>query len=126
MLKKVIGIIIICVTGGALLYLDCLNKQEKGSAEQIRMGLDHLRAQGKLRGVAKEAQASQQLAALKQCQLAADNASTAYNVIIHEVAPRKRGQIVMPPGVTEETAKILPAARAECQKMYDARIKEGV
>jgi len=119
MIKKVIGLIVISITGGALLYLDCLNKQEKNSSEQIRLGIEQVRAQGKQRGQAKELLASQQLDSFKQCQLGAEKAREAYGAVIQQLAPRKRGQMLIPQAVRDESEIIYSTAQSECKRNYD-------
>jgi len=125
MIKKLLGIIIIFITGGALLYLDCLNRQEKNSAEQIRLGLDQLRIEGKRRVAAKEAMTGQKQVTLNQCLAAADKARADYTLVIEQVAPRKKGQPVIPPAATAEAEKIWGAAKAECQHAYETQVKDG-
>lgn len=125
MFKKVLGIFIICITGGALLYLDCLNKQEKNSSEQIRLGLEQLRIEGKRRVAAKEAMTDHKQAALNQCLAAAGKARADYTLVIEQVAPRKRGQAVAPQTATAEVEKIWTAAKVECQQTHDTPAKDS-
>ena len=49
MTKKIAGIFLILIATGVWLYLDLLNKQELGSAEQIQQSVESARAEAKTR-----------------------------------------------------------------------------
>jgi hypothetical protein len=123
---SIAGLVIIFICAGALLCLECLNRQEKNTLEQIHQGLDHSRAEVKKRQALRESIAAQQLASLNQCTLAAETADYNYGNIISLVAPRKRGQLVISQAILAEIAKTYPAALALCRQNYETRVAEGI
>lgn len=125
MIKVVSAVALILLAGGAWLYLDCMNKRTQESTIQAQQGLMQIRAEGTRRAEAKATFESNILANLNSCQAAAEKAKLDYVALIHEVAPSKRGKIIIPQAVTEETESILLAARNECQLAYDARVQKG-
>jgi hypothetical protein len=62
---------------------------------------------------------------LSSCQAAAEKAKTDYSNLMQEIMPRKRGQIVIPPSITNGIEALLAAAKAECQQIYDKQLKDG-
>lgn len=45
MIKKIIAVVLIVLTGGGWLYLDYLNKQQLQEAEELRAAMEQARAQ---------------------------------------------------------------------------------
>jgi len=126
MIKIVSGVALFFVAGGAWLYLDCLNKREQDITVQAQQGLLQARAEGARRVEAKTNFASNLLANLTSCQAAAEKAKTDYANLIQQVAPSKRGQIIIPQAVIATTESILAAAKAECQLTYDTHMQKGL
>jgi hypothetical protein len=125
MIKKVIALALIFLAGGAWLYMDCLNRQEIGSAAQLQQGIMQARAEAKKRADSKANNEKNALATLNNCQAAADKAKVDYLSLIEQTAPRKKGVAVIPPGVTEAVEKTLAGAKADCQLVYDNSLKTG-
>jgi hypothetical protein len=133
MLKKLIALVLVLLAGGSWLLLDYLNRQEQGSAEQMRQGLVQARAEAQRRNdedlknkaLAKAGFEKQILANLASCQAVAEKAQEDYMSLIQQVVPRKRGQSVIPKTVADEAEKILLNAKTECQKIYETRLKNG-
>lgn len=124
--KNLVSITLILLSCGILLYLDCLNRQEKRNLVQIRQGIDQVRAEARKRETVKTVFATQQLVSLNHCLKAADTAKSKYTNIMLKMPPHKRDQLVIFQKVMKESEKIYPAAKAVCQQGYEARIKEGV
>jgi hypothetical protein len=133
MIKKLVALVLVLLAGGSWLLLDYFNSQELVSAEQMRQGLVQARAEAQRRSdedmknkaQAKAAFEKQILANLASCQAVAEKAQEDYMNLIQQVVPRKRGQSVIPKTVAEEAEKILVNAKADCQLIYDARLKNG-
>lgn len=125
MIKIVAGVVLICVAGGAWLYLDCLNHHEQALAEQTTQSVAQARTEAKKRAAAKELFEQQINANLTGCQAAADKAHADYAALIQQAAPSKRGQVIVPKEVNEGAAFVLAAAKADCQQVHDARLKNG-
>lgn len=128
MLKQLIGLVLILFAAGAWLYMDCLNKQELGSAAQLQQGIVQARAEAKKRaeiaGI-KVGYEKQILATLSVCQAAADKARADYSSLIEQIAPRKKGVAIIPQAVSNAADKILASAKAECQQVYDTSLNSG-
>lgn len=125
MIKIVGSMAIILLSAGAWLYLDCMNKREQDSTAQAQQGLLQARAEGARRAEAKANQAKILLANFTNCQAAAEKAKNDYVILIQKTAPSKRGQIIIPQAVTDETELILAAAKNECQQAYDAQVQKN-
>jgi uncharacterized membrane protein YdbT with pleckstrin-like domain len=125
MIKVVIAVVLILTSAGAWLYLDCLNKQEQGANEKIHIGIEQARAEAKKRMSAKASFELQINTNLTNCQAAAEKAKADYANLMQEIMPRKRGQIVTPPSITDGIEKVLATAKAECQQIYDTQLKDG-
>jgi hypothetical protein len=126
MIKQMIAIVVVLLAGGAWLYLDCLNKHEKGSAELLHQGVVQSRAEAKKRADMKTNFDAQLATTLGNCNAAADTAKTSYMALVEQTAPRKRGQVLIPQSVADESDKVVAAAKAECQQVYDSRLKSGI
>jgi len=123
--KQVIFLAMILLAAGAWLYLDCLNKREQGGAELMHQGVLQARAEAKKRADIKTNFDTQLATALNNCNAAADKAKTDYMTLVVQAAPQKRGQAIIPQSVINESEKILLAAKAECQQIYDNSLKGG-
>jgi len=133
MIKKLVALVLVLLAGGSWLLLDYFNRQEQVGAEQMRQGLVQARAEAQRRSgediknkaQAKAAFEKQILANLASCQAVAEKAQQDYMSLIQQAIPRKRGHSVIPKTVTDEAEKILANAKAECQQIYDTRLKTG-
>lgn len=125
MVKIVIGIVLIFLAGGSWLYLDCLNKREQVVAEQMHDEVDQARTEAKKRAELKVNFEYQINANLTTCKANAEKAKIDYMLLIQKAAPIKRGQPVISQAIIDEAGMILTAANAECQQVYDARMKAG-
>ena len=125
MIKKTIALVIVLVAGGAWLYLDCLTRQEKRSAEQLQQGIVQARAEAKMRAGIQAGFEQQNRATLSNCQAAADKSKTDYAALFEQIAPRKRGKVMIPQAVTDAAEKIAASAKADCQQAYDNSLKSG-
>lgn len=119
MVKKIVAIILILLSGGAWLYLDHLNKQEQLIAEEARQAMIQAREQAKSRFVA---QIKEDLSA---CQAAAEKAKADFLVLNQKPVPRKPGEFTIPQTATDEADKMLIEATAACQITFDTRSKNG-
>jgi hypothetical protein len=125
MTKIIIAFSLIFCSAGAWLVLDCLNRQELGANEKIHMVIEQARAEAKKRLSAKESFELQIRTNLANCQAASEKAKSDYVILMQEIMPRKRGQIVTPQAITDGVEKIFTSAQAECQQVYDQRLKDG-
>lgn len=133
MIKKVIALVLVLLAGGSWLVLDYLNKQEQVTSEQMRQGLVQARMEAKMRSDAEmqnrvQAKVSfekQILANLTSCQADAEKAQQEYMALIQQVVPRKGGKAITPKTVADEAQHILERTKAECQQVYDTRLKSG-
>lgn len=126
MFKQMLALVFVMLGGGTWFYLDCLTKQEKGNAELVHQGIIQAREEVKKRATIKLAFEKQLVASLTNCNATADKAKTDFMALFEHTAPRKRGLAVIPQTVFDESEKILTAAKAECQKEYDGRMKNGI
>lgn len=132
MIKKIVAVVLILLTSGSWFYLDKLNSGEQMAAEQLHKELDQSRVQAKSRADAKAKFESQILLDLTNCQAAAEKANREYTGLIPQALPhplalpnKKVIQFTVPQTVIDEGAKMLSAAKAECQATYDTRLKNG-
>ncbi len=128
MLKKVIAVVLIALTGGAWFYLDHLNRQQLQEAEELRRAVEQARAQALAQAKAiAEARAkfeAQILADLNSCRADAEKAKGDY-VNQNRTPRRKPGQFTVPQAVADEAVKMLKTANAACQATYDSRLQGG-
>lgn len=131
--KKNIAALLILLAAGAWFSLDYLNKQELGSAEQMRESMMSARIEAKKRAAEDSKRQAEEkirfeqklLSNLAICQDAALKAQSDYIGIIQKISPKKRGLAVLPQSVTNEAEQILESAKAECQIIYDTQLKAG-
>lgn len=141
--KTAIAVALIFLASGAWLYLDCLNKQERGVSEQIHKGIERAREEGKKRAEARVIFERNIIDNLAFCQAAADKSKDEYTDLLQQtvaaiatqqVAPRKRGRAAsgksvpaaVPQAALDAAEKLLESAKTECQQVYDERLKKGV
>jgi hypothetical protein len=74
MVKKIVAVLLILLTGGAWLYLDYQNKQEQIAALEMRKAMEQMRAQAQARAAARAKFEAQLLADLTTCKATADKA----------------------------------------------------
>jgi hypothetical protein len=129
MVKKIIAVVLIIVTGGGWLYLDYQNKQELKAAAELRQSIAQARAQAAARAKAvADAKAkfeAQILADLNACKATAEKAKEDFLTQNQKPVRHKRGQFFVPQAAQDAAAKTLDAANAACQATYDARLKQG-
>ena len=119
------AIVIIFIAGGALLYLDCLGKQEQSGAMQSRLEIEKARSEAKRRASSRVSYDSKILTDLNICKAAAEKSKKDYLDLIPKAVSSKRGPYIIPQAVEAEATSILDAAKMECQQLYDARLKAG-
>jgi mannose-6-phosphate isomerase class I len=119
MLKKIVAIVLILLTGGAWIYLDQLNKQEIMLAEQSRQAMIQARAEAKTRFIA------QIKGDMTNCQTTAEQAKADFLTLNQKPVPRKPGEFTITQAVADEAAKMLASASAICQQTYDMRSTRG-
>ncbi len=129
MVKKIVAVVLIVVTGGAWFYLDYRNKQEIQEAEELRRAMEQARAQAlalaKSMAEAKAKFEAQILADLTACKTAAEQAKQDFLDQNKKPVRRKPGQFTIPQAALDEAAKTQEAANAACQSTYDSRLKTG-
>lgn len=125
MLKILIAVVLAFLAGGAWLYLDCLNNHEQVSTERMHQDVNQVRLEASRRADAKAAFEYQMKTTLNSCQAAADKAKNDYMALIQKVAPSKRGRVIIPQDVLDQTETLAIAAKADCQQIYDALLKNG-
>lgn len=125
MVKLVLAIVIGFSGGWAWIYMDCMSKQEQGSAKQTRIEIEKARAEAQRRALSKVNFESQLLTDLNICKATADKGKKDFMDLFPKAVPRKRGSYLTPQEVEAEAIKILEAARLDCQQLYEARLKAG-
>ncbi len=129
MLKKIVAVVLIVLTGGTWIYLDYLNKQELKEAEEMRQAMIQARAQAMARAkAAEEAKAKFEAtlsAELTSCKAAAEKAKEDFLEAHKKPVRRKPGQFTVPQTAQDEANKAQEAANAACQATYDTRLKSG-
>lgn len=129
MVKKIVALVLILVTGGAWVYLDYQNKQEIAAAEEMRRAMEQARMQAAARAKAvAEAKAKFEAtiaAELTACKEAAGKAHADFLEANKKPVPRKKGQFAVPKAAQDEADKTLEAANTTCQTTYDSRLASG-
>jgi len=125
MIKIISAVVLIFLTGGAWLYLDCLNRQEQEITAQAQQGLLQARAEAARRADTKTASTNNILANLTNCQAAAEKAKNDYAALMLKVAPSKRGQAIIPQAVTDEAEALFTSAKTACQQTYDTQMQKS-
>jgi hypothetical protein len=125
MIKIISAVVLIFLTGGAWLYLDCLNKQQQEVTAQAQQGLLQARAEAARRAETRTTFTNNTLANLTNCQATAEKAKNDYATLLLKVAPSKRGQAIIPQAVTVEAETIFTSAKAACQQIHDAQMQKS-
>jgi hypothetical protein len=126
MVKKIVAVLLILVTGGAWFYLDYQNKQEQIAAVEMRKAMEQLRAQAQMRAAAKAKFEAQILADMTTCKATADKAKEDFLAAHQKPVKRKPGQFTISQADTDEAAKTQEAANLACQAAYDNHLKSGM
>ncbi len=125
MVKKIVAVLLILLTGGAWLYLDYQNKQEQIAAAEMRKAMDQMRAQAQARAAAKAKFEAQLLSDLTACKATADKGKEDFLTAHQQPVKRKPGQFTIPQADIDEAAKTQEAANSACQLTYDTHLKSG-
>jgi Tfp pilus assembly protein PilV len=125
MVKKIVAVLLILVTGGAWLYLDYENKQEQIAALEMRKAMEQMRAQAQARAAAKVKFEAQLLADLTTCKATADKSKDDFLVAHQQPVKRKPGQFTIPQADIDDAVKAQEAAYATCQLTYDTQLKNS-
>jgi hypothetical protein len=129
MLKKIIAVVLIVLTGGGWIYLDYLNKQQIQEAEELRRSMEQARVQALAKAKAlAEARAkfeAQILSDLTACKATAEKTKEDFLETNKKPVKRKPGQFTVPAAAQEEANKAQEAAITACQTNYDTRLKNG-
>jgi hypothetical protein len=125
MVKKIVAVLLILLTGGAWLYLDYQNKQEQIAALEMRKAMEQMRAQAQARAAARAKFEAQLLADLTTCKATADKAKEDFFSAHQQPVKRKPGQFTISQADIDEAAKTLEAANSACQLTYDTQLKSG-
>jgi hypothetical protein len=139
-IKKIIAVVLIFAASILWLRLDFMNQLELGASEHIHDGIEQARAEAKKRLLEKERFEKLILANLGNCQAAAEDAHISYESLMQKAVDKankyhvnlmqktelsKPGEFIIPKAVTGEAAKMLLAARVECQQIYDMQLHNG-
>jgi hypothetical protein len=125
MIKKTIGIFIILIASGVWFYLDLLNKQVLGGAEQIHASVENARAEAKKRAAAREEFENMVLVYMNECQVAAQEARDNYLNLIDKALKIEVENPEMPIEVKVNVEQLMVSAKAECQRTYEKNLKTG-
>lgn len=125
MIKKMLAVVVVCLSGGAWLYLDCLSKHEQGDAKHARAEIEQARTEAQKRAQQKSSFENQLLTDLSMCKVAAEKGKTDFMSLIPIAVASKKKPYVIPQAIETEASKFLEAALMECQQYYDARLKAG-
>ena len=125
MVKKIVAIVLIVLTGGAWIYLDYENKQEILAAEEMRKAMIEMRAQAQARAAAKAKFEGQIQAELASCKATADKSKEDFMMAHQKPVKHKQGQFTMSQQDMDEATKSYDAANAACQSAYDKHLQTG-
>ena len=136
MKMKAIGIVLIFIASGVWLHLDCLNRQELGGIEHLHQEVEVVHAESRKRVERARAEArklvevkenfeNQILIDLTNCQVAAEKTKTDFTTLIEKAVSNKPDRSAIPQIIGDEVKKIHIAAYAECQRIYNDRVKVG-
>lgn len=117
--KKIVAVVLILLAGGAWLYLDHLNRQERLAAEQTRQAMKQARAEARTRFE------SMLRTDLTICKATAEKAKADYVTLNQKPVPRKPGEFTVPQAVADKAAKKLGDDNAACQLTFDTRMTHG-
>ena len=125
MVKKIVAIVLIVLTGGAWIYLDYENKQEIQAAEEMRKAMAEMRAQAQARAAAKAKFEGQIQAELTTCKATADKSKEDFVIAHQKPVKHKSGQFTISQADMDEATKAFDAANAACQSTYDKHLQSG-
>lgn len=129
MVKKIVALVLVIVTGGAWAYLDYQNKLEIQAAEQLRAEMAKARAEAAARAkAAAEMKAKFEAeiqAQLTSCQADAEKAKTDFLEANKKPVPRKKGQFAVSKEAEAQAAAKLEADNAACKATHNARLTQG-
>lgn len=126
MITKISIAVLILFSCGTLYLLDYFLKQDqKADASQMHSFLQKTRDEANARAEAKVRFEAQTHADLTSCQNSATKTNADYLSLIQKALPSKRGPSAIPPNILDEAALLLQSASAECQKTYDAKLRDG-
>jgi hypothetical protein len=117
--KKIVAVVLIVLAGGAWIYLDYLNKQQKLAAEQTRKTMEQAKAEARARFDAMLR------SDLSTCLSAAEKTRTDYIALNQKPVPRKPGEFTVSQAVSDKAAAKLADDKAACQLTYDTRTTHG-
>lgn len=123
MIKILIGVVLMCVAGGAWLYLDCLNHHEQGETAALQQGMLQAKAEARRRADTRTLFEVQLQDSLKACMDAADKSKADYMALLQKNLPSKRGVVVVPQAALDEAEALMTSARAACQQNHDEKMK---
>lgn len=125
MIKRVVAIVLIFTAGGAWFRLDCMNEQEKGASEHIGEAIQQARAEAKRRVLSETRFGFFVRTNLSNCVDATEKAKRSYVNLLQEATPRKKDKFNTAEPIVIDPEPVFMAAKAECQKIYDAQLKGG-
>lgn len=129
MVKKIVALILVLVTGGAWAYLDYQNRLEIQAAEELRIEMQKAREQAAARArAAAEARArfeAELQTLLTTCQADAEKAKSDFLEANKKPVKRKPGQFTVSKEVEAAAAAKLEADNTACKAAYDARLAQG-
>ncbi len=127
MVAKIGFVLLVLITSGILYLLDYYLKQDQEeNSKQLHSFVQQTRNVAKAMASAKEKFEMELMTDLAHCQDSAVKTNTDYLGLIIKVVPIKHGQPVIPPEVLDEAANLLLNEKADCKRIYDSRLKEGV
>jgi hypothetical protein len=125
-IKSAIAVALIFLAGGAWLYLDCLNRTEQGITQQANNELVQARTEGKRRTEAKTSFENHIIGNMHNCQAAAEKAKIDYVALMQKAMPgKKNAPLAIPLAITDEAETLMASTKAECQQIYETRLKSG-
>lgn len=127
MIKIIIAVSLIFLSGGAWLSLDYLNKQEKTHAKEMHLEIEQARLEAQRRAQTQANFASLIRTNQSICETAAVKAQKDYMELMLKVIPSKRQkQPSIPQAIADEAAAIMASATAECQNISTVQLQKGM
>jgi hypothetical protein len=129
MVKAVIAVLLIVLSGGTWLYLDYQNKLELKAAQEMRRAIAEARAEALARAqAAAQARANFEaliLADLNTCKATAEKAKEDFLIQNQKPIRHKRGQFGVTQAIMDQATSTFDAATAACQATYNTRLQNG-
>jgi hypothetical protein len=127
MIAKIGFILLVMITSGTLFLLDYYLKQDREeNSKQLHSFVQQTRNVAKAMSSAKEKFEMELITDLARCEDSATKTNIDYLALMLKVVPSKHGQPYMPPEVIDEAAGLLLNEKADCKKIYQNRLKEGI